>query len=97
VPSRGDSERPDVTAEHFAAADRLVDDGSKGNAGGEAMNTSKARVLGLVVTAIVAMGLVAAVAMARSQPDRRQPQQQQQPAEPLPVGGPSQAGLFLPA
>jgi hypothetical protein len=59
---------------------------------------TKARVLGLLLTAVVAMGLVAAVAMARSQPDRRQPQQQQQqPAEPLPVGGPSQAGLFLPA
>ena len=79
--------------------------------GGGAMRTTKAKVLSvLLVTALAAAGLLAAVAIARPQPQpqpqprsleqqqpaRRQPAHVPQSGQPLPVGGASQASLFLP-
>jgi hypothetical protein len=74
------------------------------------MKTMQGKVLSiLLLTALVATSLFAAVAMAWPEPQPRslqqpqpqptqlpQPAQMQQPSEPLPVGGASQAALHLP-
>ena len=66
------------------------------------MKTRKTRILSaVVVAALVAAGLLAAVAMAWSEPQPRSLQQQQrpqtaqvpQPAEMFPSGGPTQSDL----
>ena len=86
--------------EGLPATNRLVDEGSIDTGGG----AMKAKVLSVgLVTALVAAGLLAAVAMAWPQAQARSPQQQQQrqqsqparapqPAQ-LPVGGPTESAL----
>ena len=75
------------------------------------MTTKRSKVLSmLLLTALVATSVLAAVAMAWPEPQPRslqqrarlhpaplpQPAQLPEPAEPLPVGGASQAALHLP-
>jgi hypothetical protein len=77
-------------------SDRLVD-----TPRGGAMTTRKVKVLArALVTALVAAGVLAAVAMAWPQSEARpleQQQRQPQPAEELPVGGPTESALNYPA